>query len=423
MNWTDDKIDALFKKAATQQHVEYSPKFWEEIAAQLPIEKQKKIVGWKPFLGLLSLLLLVGTIGTFAYTVWHTPALETRAISHAEEAAPQKIRVGNQLNSNTALSNPLPSASFNEAQVPINNKIVKRAAKEERNTSLLPTNVQSPKLSSNNLISPKNVAEQQEVNERQQTDSASGPNEATSYINTENAKQARLTESNNLPIRPLNLHSAHALLLDTTPYPTQTPIIYSRFRWHAELGGGISQAWTHTPSSSVNASIGLALGLTYSLKNIELSAGIGFQTTRLNQLKVQDRTKIYGFGASLIEQNYQITSISSLTLPLHLNYSFGRHRIELGAVASVNLFMYLRHSQLIDNEQIAYHSTLGNIQLVNKIGLQPTVGYAFRVNETTQLGVRFGVHVIRPIQSNRFIGTPVTLPIEGQFYLRKSLNF
>lgn len=419
MNWTDDKIDQLFKEAAEQQRVEYSPEYWKEIEALLPAQKQKKRLGWKFFLGSLSLVICTGIIGCIALT-------STTSISPEKHnrnqllvlSSSQKSTVANE---KQAAETPLTNSSLNtkDTQFPIANQVFNHTVKQpkRRQLTFATSNAANPLKTGALTSSPVAATSQQGLANTTTTTRLANPRTETD----EQAMTQRATHE--LPIHPLSSFSASTAFLDTTSLKKQAPALYPRLRWYTELNGGLSQAWTRTETSSVNGSLGVLVGVILPLKKINLSAGIGFQATKLNDLKIEDRTKIYGFGATLIEQNYQISSLYSLTLPLHISYSFGRHTLEMGAVTSLNLAMRLRYWELLDNQQTVYNSTVGAIQLLSRIGIKPTIGYAFSINETTQLGVQVGLQLIRPIDSDRFVGSSVRLPFEGQFYLRKSLNF
>jgi hypothetical protein len=53
----------------------------------------------------------------------------------------------------------------------------------------------------------------------------------------------------------------------------------------------------------------------------------------------------------------------------------------------------------------------------------PTLGYSFNVSDKTQIGARLNIQLLQQLQSNRFIGTPVNFPIDGQIYLKRTLEF
>lgn len=61
MKWSDDEIDQVFKRVASEQKVEYKDAYWTEMQAMLDAEKpSKKPVGWWFFSGLMALLLVLG---------------------------------------------------------------------------------------------------------------------------------------------------------------------------------------------------------------------------------------------------------------------------------------------------------------------------------------------------------------------------
>lgn len=50
------------------------------------------------------------------------------------------------------------------------------------------------------------------------------------------------------------------------------------------------------------------------------------------------------------------------------------------------------------------------------------IGYSYFVKENTQIGLKFGAQLLTPIQSDRFVGSPTTMPFEGQFYIRQTIT-
>ena len=83
----------------------------------------------------------------------------------------------------------------------------------------------------------------------------------------------------------------------------------------------------------------------------------------------------------------------------------------------------LKHSQTLEGDFKSYSSGFSDVRFFNRFGLLPSVGYSFYVNEKTQIGVQLNLQLLQQIQSDRFIGTPLNLPIDGQIYLKRTLDF
>lgn len=190
-----------------------------------------------------------------------------------------------------------------------------------------------------------------------------------------------------------------------------------------ELNGGVGQSWMRSEDNSVNGSAGISGGIVLPVNEFKLKVGLGFQATKFDDLKIKERTIIYGFGSSILENTYEFNSIYALTIPVEVNYSFGRHTLSAGVTSSLNLFTRLNRIEKIDGEETSFRSGVAGVDLFSRVGIQPNLGYSYAVNENMAFGLRIGVNSVQPIRSDRFIGTPIELPVDGQIFIMRTFKF
>ncbi len=174
---------------------------------------------------------------------------------------------------------------------------------------------------------------------------------------------------------------------------------------------------------SLNATLSLELGYRIPLRNFQFSAGLAFEATKLGDLRIKERTKLYGFGSSILENSYEFNAIYSVLLPVELSKSFGRHSIGLGLVGELNVFAHASHEKTIDGISTSNATGFTNVDLFNRFGVSPKLTYALSLTEKLQLGLAVQTQLIQPLNSDRFIGVPTKLPISGQVFIKRSLKF
>jgi hypothetical protein len=97
--------------------------------------------------------------------------------------------------------------------------------------------------------------------------------------------------------------------------------------------------------------------------------------------------------------------------------------MSLGITSNINFMTQLKHRQTLDGDFKSYNVGFSDVSFFNRFGLLPSLGYSFHINEKTQIGVRMNVQLLQQIQSKRFIGSPLNFPIDGQIYLKRTLDF
>lgn len=410
MSWKDEEIDMLFGEAADQQVFEYRPEYWKDIEKQLPINKNYKrpLWWWSASVFVVSFLGLMFV--EFPENKENNDLSEsnrsTRSNSTTTKRELNYKRIVSSIESKVSAgfvkSKGIQNEKFNESNVTKSADMDNEDLYDEVKT-----------IEFKNSKTPNSIGiEEEDISGLTQID------KANERFNIENSF----------------LKNDLCLSLRTIVYLKPTPQLLTSKNenlkaklstFYIEFNGGIGQSWSKQNEDfrSVNGFTGLSFGYSFPINRFLITSGIGVQATKFNNLEIMDRTKIYGFGSSILENSYEFSLIYSLSIPIGIHYIKGRHSFNAGINTSVNILTRLKHSQNIDGNRTLYSSGVSGVSFFNRFGLQPAVGYSFYINEKTQFGARFQLQLIEPLKSNRFIGTHQKIPFDGQIYLRRTLDF
>lgn len=415
MNWTDEELDSLFKEAAQEQKFEYKPEYWNDIEMQLPVKRSRKPLFWW-FTASLFVVAYIGLLINPAYKV-DSPS------SALEENANLEMAGSNQVIENSFDQSQQQNPSKNDKVVvdktitPQSDLLVSnKKIKTDRNTFVSST-IENTENNSTEIINDDAIVEGKD------TEILSPEN--TLSVNEENLPLIEENVSEFMPVLTPNSLS----ILETPEGTLEAGKTYGlgerRNKMFVELSAGVGQSWTQTDENltNVNGIFSASAAWIFPIRKFSLSTGIGFTYTKFTDLKIQERTKIYSFGSQMMENNYQFNSMSSFLIPVSISYGFGRHSIGLGLTGNWNLITGVSKVQLIDEKQTVYSRGFSDVSLFNRFGLNTNISYDYYVNENIQIGLRYGVQLIQPVQSERFIGTAQKMPFESQFYIRRTLNF
>jgi len=407
MSWTDEEIDKLFGDASAQQTFEYRPEYWKDIEKQLPVNKKRKPVFWWMtggvfLLGIIGMGIVQSTSVNSSVVSDEVEVTSTN-VTTEEKIAPTVSQSKDEIFGNANIENGNVKTTIKDQAVPQYNSHI--SSPENTELKVPELNFANIEPTQNEKLNNINT----EITEESFTQNAS----------TELIKDGAV-ETGTLAIRELNFPQQSADLVSGKLHSVDKKHFY-----YLELNGGLGQTWMkdEDANGAVNASLGFAGGMNFPISKFTLSAGLGFQFTKLESMKINERAMVYSFGSSILENNYKINSVYSLNLPVYLSFNSGRHSVSAGVIASVNLFDGLQRSQSIDGTQTQYSKGYSNLQLINRFGFQPSLSYGYFVNENLQIGIKCNVQLLQPVQSERFTGTAVKLPFDGQFYIKKTLNF
>ncbi len=189
------------------------------------------------------------------------------------------------------------------------------------------------------------------------------------------------------------------------------------------LYGGMEQSWTTGENNSVNGILAVQAEYEKPIKNFGLNFGLGIQLTQFDNLKIEERTKIYNFSSSELEQSYKFGSMLSMLVPVSISYQKSKHRFEAGLNARVNLMTTVFYKETLDNQTSQTSEGYTGVDLFNRFGLQPYLGYSYNINNKTAIGVNAGISLIKPTDSSRFKGETRSNPFAFNFFLKRNLSW
>ena len=403
MNWTEDEIDDLFREAANQQSFEYRPEYWKDIEAQLPIKKSRKPFIWwfsaNVFLTIFISLLVVELVQLPFEDLSKNRINELRPLSSKKQLIKKSLAtVGNH-------HNKLNSNRIKAIEKYINPS--KHLSAKVFESSLFHKQISSK--SSNQKIENKGLLS----------------NEKAVYLENEIIETLLIGAQNSdfqqmiLSTKPLELAGEKEQLLKSENHFN----VGKKVGYFIEMNGGMQEGWTRSSDLSINGSAGISAGIVLPINQFKVKIGVGLKAMEFDNLYIKEEARIYGFGSNLVEKKYEFGSMYSLIVPLDLSYSIGRHNLSLGVISSFNLMASFKKTEVVDGTNIVFSNGMTGVNLFNKIALEPSLGYSYSVNENVQIGVRAGMNVLQPVQSQRFSGSIVKMPINGQIFFVRTLNF
>ena len=429
MSWTDEEIDKIFGEAADKQVFEYRSEYWNDIEKQLPIQKQSKRAYW----WWTANIFFLGFLGFLAFD-----ASKETNVANKNDTVTATNPFSSASVENSIITNKTNAIQKTKFELDENQVIGKTAnIKNGGNTDfiehenferVLPVKGKIDKV----YLDQKRKVEIENISENQIVDLES---EASILVGQENSKNSIETIELKAEIQeeviendPLELNTKAVFISENVSNlePVLFPYKKDKLRkMYVEVFGGVGQSYikNETNQNVVNATIGGVVGLSFPVKRFNISAGLGLQGTKFDQLNILERTKIYGLGSEILENSYEFSSIYSLTIPLSATYTIGRHSMSLGITSNINLMTQLKHRQTLDGDFKSYNVGFSDVSFFNRFGLLPSLGYSFHINEKTQIGIRMNIQLLQQIQSKRFIGAPLNFPIDGQIYLKRTLDF
>jgi hypothetical protein len=374
MSWTDEDIDGLFRDAAAQKEFRYDATFFEEIERQLPIHRRRKSrLYWVLSYSMLVLFSLVNlkTWKTESVVVTEDKRLNAKSIS--------------SWRSNNKIESSLPSPALNHSKsATIQSAVIQNSAPFIPN--LLEDAIVDIPLR-NEVFSLNDDSEQPEIK---------------------------------MKTNPL-LASFGAGEIITSNISLEEEI--SKNNYYLQFNGGVGQGYnTVINRSHTNGIVSMELGVKRSVRNFTLNIGANFQWTKMDDLKIKERTKIYGFGYSTYDNVYSFNGMATCGLSTGVSRKFKRHEVGIVASPSLRMFALLDRMQLLDGQQFLSSSGVSDVSMFRKISLPTGLQYFYAINESIQIGLNASYDLVQPISSNRFEGSPIKNPFQIQFGIRTNLG-
>lgn len=378
MSWMNEDMDDLFRDLADQQSFRYRKSYFRDIERHLPIRKSRK-----PIVGLFVVLSCL-FIGLLFFVGKDYPSLYKKALTQHENNS-GRISNGERA-SNQSFLGRFPSVHLKNEAKKVN------------------LNQSQVKTSKNTLFKPD-------------VDRGSYPVPFVEKNNDLLAHKALISEICLNPVE-FSINASQAVY----PLESLKKSDFSPWSMVFSAYSGIGQGWTKEAAAATNASIGFQAKAKYSLNRFSLQAGLGLEWMRFDQLNIMERTKIYGLSSQLLENTYAFKSMTSVHVPVAINYTIGRHQFGVGVSGILNTVAKVKRTCSLDGQGIYNAEGYTDSKLFGTIHMQSELQYHYHVNEDLSIGVTAGVRLTNPIMSNRMEGDYVKHPVFFNVVLSKSLT-
>lgn len=374
MSWTDEDIDGLFRDAAAQKEFSYDATFFEEIERELPIHRRRKSrLYWVLSYSMLVLFSLVNL------KTWKTESVVVTAAKRLNAKSISSWR------SNNKIESPLPSTALNHPNSATS---------------------QSDELKNSAPFTP-NLLEDAIVDT---------PLRNEVFSLSDDSEQAEIKMKTN----PL-LASFGVGEIITSNISLEEEI--SKNNYYLQFNGGVGQGYnTVIDRSHTNGIVSMEFGVKRSFRNYTLNAGANFQWTKMDDLKIKERTKIYGFGYSTYDNVYSFKGMATCGLTMGVSRQFKRHEVGIVASPSLRMFALLDRVQLLDGQQFSSYQGITDVSMFKKISIPTGLQYFYTINKSIQIGLNASYDLVQPISSDRFEGSPSKNPFQIQFGIRTNLG-
>lgn len=439
-----DEVDQLYQLSANELTFQYKDAYWQEVQGMLPTKRRPDFL-WFGTAGLLLTALTLGSVLQMNRPV-STPVISENEASE-QILAPQVSEAPAQVNE--------PSYEMNEVQQP------QDAGNSGANgTPLDPpsingignngqplTGVRNPAgpvdvevKPENNLVTPglinpsnpelgppSNPVDENiivGVDTRNEVDPIE--NGANLQSNPEENKQAvnPAEAVNTLPTLPLNstVQETPALADFQEGDAIQNLRLPVRSTFYVELNGGLSQSLI-TPSKSISYSTGFGVGAQFQKGRFSVTTGVNAIWNFHDDILLNREAKVYSFGSEVHRYTLKYDHIYTLEAVLNVGYRFGRHQITAGVRPSFAFGSKVGVTMLEEEIETARQTRYGHMEGLNRFGLKPMIGYSVDLPANLTIGLNIGIQTMKSVNEEFISGENNFLPIDGQLYLRKGINF
>lgn len=400
MSWTDDEIDKLYQTGAAGSQFEYKAEYWREMEAMLPNQKKRGDALWFFFSALIFGLLLTSVFiqEPLSLNGDETLLADTRTF---EDVTTQQSTIASET-IDAEKPNGLENESTSTA-VPHDEDDLKSMAQREISNPIHPT---------------------------------TRPDESSESVKPIDQQKAELNRSDNgelksidvgaLETRSLELTSIATLQEQSHPWDNAKINAVALNGMFVQLLGGVSQSMVD-PSTGWSNSYGAGIGYNLEKGRFILNVGLNWLISNHNDLELTRSAKVYGFGSEVYTYNIDYQQLYLLEGNIELGYLLGRHELKAGVRPSYVFSSRVRVSETATADQSftseEHGSYYGYMDGLKRIGLKPTLGYAYRIRPDLQVGMNIGVQLLQGVNEDFVEGKNNNLPIDGQLYLRKTIRF
>ncbi len=398
MSWEDENIDKLFRETSENLSFDFKEEYWDEMEAMLPKKKRKFPFIWF-FTSLLVCVFLASTFLLKPLTR-DDKKIKAPATVLTQYHPNKQVKEGNNLHRIEKKNQNQVSSTIVNSKTPVK-KERKLGSSENFSTSLF------------TAINRSEFTERKTIIHQEMIDT----NTAVPIINTESKDlNEPISAISNLrfPSTPF----LHSLVLN--------PPISTHFsRWHlyfdASTAMGQSLVESNSAGSSISKGFGLGTGIMYSTKLWSFSSGLAVSFKSFDNLCINERVKIYGFGVQNFEKEIEYNQLYSLEVPLMTSIKQKNHIVQFGIVPSFLLGSKISYENRTNDVVTASSTLFGYRKGLTNFGLKPTIGYLFKISNSLQIGANVQVQLFSPLQDELFLGVKNKMPVNGQIYIRKSI--
>ena len=446
---TDTEVDAMYREEASKLAFVYHPAYWEEMAAMLRRRRRRPEFLWFGLSGIFATAIIAMLFVQQSPGQLLTPEFAWNGVNSAEQNANNVASNGsnglennvfqnsNDLQNGTVASN----AVLNQAPNDNNQNNTANNGNGNNPQSGNQTNGSPTLVSINPHANPNNTQGTPRLNRVIPTlvitTALNEPSRLTNGTAASNASDEETT-ANDIALNPLSAKSLGTLstlnneLAEVEEFPGLRP--YKRApltSFYVQGVGGISESLI-TPSDAFGTSYGIGAGIMAHKRNWTFNIGSNVVIENYSDLELTRVAKQYvHFSSTESRQDLQYRNLYSVELDLGVGYNFGRHQVHMGIRPSYTYNarvdysetnIYNSQGEMIEtsDSRQGQYGYLGALQLW---GLKPTIGYGYSFPSNWSIGLNIGTELRQSINEEFISGVNNRLPLDGQLYIRKTLNF
>ncbi|GAB5416507.1 MAG: hypothetical protein Crog4KO_09070 [Crocinitomicaceae bacterium] len=443
-NVTDIEVDAMYREEAANLSFVYQPSYWEEMAAMLRRRRRRPEFLW---FGLSSIFATAFIALLFVeqsplQMTWNTPEYAFGELTpEAAQAQNRSIAANNSANSGSSnalnYGNEFAQGSLVNGKTPstpvANNENIAMNNGANSNTGLSNTNpAEGTPNATDGMIRMNRIMPQLIV--------------TASYTPSVTAGGRTMGELKELtPLNPRALEVSE-VAFDNTLAETNYPNLLDykggiQSRLYVQGVTGVSQSLLAN-SDALSTSYGLGLGWQIEKRNWIFNLGSNLIVNNYSDIQITgEAVRHQDFSGGTVRRDFDFGQVMTAELDFSIGYSFGRHQFRLGIRPSYDVQSFVKEYEVLTmlSEDLEIDETISTSQGRNtemdefqRWGLKPTFGYAYSFASDWTLGLSLSAEVMPSISLTSkyetvdyqdLIGANRTLPIDGQLYIRKTLNF
>ncbi len=446
-----DEVDQLYQLSANELTFEYKDAYWQEVQSMLPRRRRPD------FLWFGMALLFLGALTT-GQVVQHPAQSEEPVVLAWQESVTHDVIVNEPAYEQEDVSAPVVNAS--QETTGSTDRVYEPSHSQDRNVTgnrqpgtskrmnipvgLTPVqaivepavpsdngNDQGAQLVANDLTSndSRDIVDPTvdlTVVHPLEPQSANEPDRSeigVTHDNVDATNEAAGGDVDNLATRPLSSNDPTREienLQDQMHFPDFNMPTSSTF--YVEVNGGLSQSMI-TPSESLSYSAGVGAGVRFQKGRFSFTTGLNGIWSFHDDIVLNREAKVYGFGSEVYRYTLKYDHIYTLEGMFNVGYRFGRHQITAGVRPSYSIGSKVGVTLLEEEVETDRQTLYGHMEGLRRFGLKPMIGYSVDIRPNLTIGLNIGMQTMKSVNADFIQGDNNVLPIDGQLYIRKGINF